>query len=952
MPHPSFDKAHYHKAIFEAIGDAVVVCDDQWRAIDCNPEALRLLDCTAPQLLGTTPAEWAPDMQPNGRSSLTQIRERFQRAQAGETVRFEWLHSLRDGRPMWAEVSLRRADVGHITYYVVLFRDITAVKDARDHATERLQRLQKIAAMVPGVVYQFQSWPDGRSAFPYASEGMRDIYGCSPQDIATDASAVFRALHPDDVARVAAGIQVSARNLSLWRDQYRAVLPDGRTLWLEGEATPEAMPDGSVLWHGYIRDITERRMLEDDLRQSASVFEHANEGILITDARGTIIDINKAVTRITGYRPEEIIGQNPKLLSSGRQGPDFYEKMWGELRQTGRWSGEIWNRRKNGEVYAEMLTITAVRRDGGEVYRYIALFSDITSFKEQQQQLERIAHYDALTQLPNRVLLADRLQLAMTQSQRNGTSLAVAFMDLDGFKEINDTHGHEIGDKLLIQVAARMRQVMREGDTVARIGGDEFVGVLLGFRNREETAPALDRLLAAVSEPVRLNGLELRVSASIGISFHPQEHDNAVSADLLLRQADQAMYQAKQTGKNRYHFFDADLDREVRGHHESMERIRCGIAAGEFILHYQPKVNMRTGEVIGVEALVRWQHPDQGLLRPGAFLPLIEGHSVGIELGQWVMNTALSQIESWVACGLRLPVSVNIDGAHLQRPDFVAWLQERLAEHPGVGDGLLELEVLESSALDDIRHAAEVIETCHRIGVSVSLDDFGTGYSSLTYLKRLPVQVLKIDQSFVRGMLDSPEDLAILEGVLGLGEAFEKHTLAEGVETSAHGTMLLMMGCELAQGYAIAHPMPAGDVPSWVRSWQTDARWKNLGKIGREDLHLLHDYVAHRGHMAQLVAHIQGGAQAPTPIDHHHCRFGQWLQHTGLRRFGNLPAIQDIRDRHTAMHHTAEELLRLKRRGQDREAAARLPELEDQRNELLGVMQELVTSTLRDALST
>jgi diguanylate cyclase (GGDEF)-like protein/PAS domain S-box-containing protein len=569
-----------------------------------------------------------------------------------------------------------------------------------------------------------------------------------------------------------------------------------------------------------------------ELRQLAMVFTHAREGISITDADGTILEVNEAFCRLSGYAREELIGQNPRVLKSGRQGAEHYAQMWQALRERGHWSGEIWNRRKDGSLYAELLTISAIRDDAGRTQRYVALFTDITAQKSHQQQLERIAHYDPLTGLANRSLLADRLQQSMVMAQRRGARLAIVYLDLDGFKSINDRHGHDVGDRFLVAVANRMRAVLREGDTLARLGGDEFVAVLQDTPTIEVCVPMLNRLLAAASAPWIDDGCELRVSASLGVSFYPQAEP--VDADQLLRQADQAMYQAKLRGKDRYHLFDDEQDRTLRDHHEGRERIRLGLLRGEFELYYQPKVNMRSGRVLGVEALIRWNHPDRGLLAPGEFLPLIEDHPLGVVVGDWVLDQAFAQLDAWNAAGLALAVSVNVSARQLEEADFVAGLRARFAVHPGVAPAQLELEVLESSALDDLAEVSGVMHECRALGVLFALDDFGTGYCSLTYLKNLPASTLKIDRSFVRDMLDDPEDLAILEGVIGLAAAFDRQPVAEGVETLTHGELLLDLGCELAQGYGIARPMPASAVAGWVREWVPGPSWLNRPRVERE----------------------------------------------------------------------------------------------------------------------
>ena len=538
--------------------------------------------------------------------------------------------------------------------------------------------------------------------------------------------------------------------------------------WFSMVVTP--FGDGVVVTH---TDITEYKRAEERLRLAASVFSHAREGIMIAAADNTIVDVNETFTKITGYSREEAIGKTSDFLASDQHGPEFYSTLWNEVANKGHWYGEVWNRRQNGESFPAMQTISSVHDAQGKLQHYVAFFSDITSLKVYQKQLQHIAHFDVLTTLPNRVLLSDRLRHAMTQALRNGLILAVAYLDLDGFKAINDRYGHEAGDKLLTAVANRMKHAMREGDTLARLGGDEFVAVLVDLVDESVSVPMLNRLVAAAAMPVPISDLLLHVSASVGVTFYPQADD--VDADLLLRQADQAMYQAKLAGKNRYHVFDAELDRSIRGHHESLERIRRGFAAGEFVLHYQPKVNVRLGKVTGAEALIRWQHPERGLLGPQVFLPVIENHPLAVEIGEWVIDTALSQMTTWRAAGLDIPVSVNVGARQLQQADFVQRLRLLLAAHPEISPGNLELEVLETSALQDLACASEVIEACREIGVSFSLDDFGTGYSSLTYLKRLPVKQLKIDQSFVSGMLDNPDDLAILEGVLSLALALPHH---------------------------------------------------------------------------------------------------------------------------------------------------------------------------------
>jgi diguanylate cyclase (GGDEF)-like protein/PAS domain S-box-containing protein len=574
------------------------------------------------------------------------------------------------------------------------------------------------------------------------------------------------------------------------------------------------------------RDITERKLADDKLKLAASVFSHAREGIIITNVDGCIIDVNETFTDITGYTKDEVIGKNPRMLSSGRQTKEFYTAMWKDLKEKGHWYGEIWNQRKDGEVFPEALTISSVRNSEGETKNYVAIFSDITAQKAHQGQLEHIAHFDALTNLPNRVLLADRLQQAMSQAQRRQQRLAVAYLDLDGFKAINDRHGHHVGDQLLVAISAGMKHVLREGDTLARLGGDEFVAVLIDLDTDPNNLAMLDRLLQAAAQREYVGDVCLQVSASLGVTFYPQAEE--IDADQLLRQADQAMYQAKLGGKNRYFIFDATHDSTLRVRRETLERIRLALDTGEFVLHYQPKVDMRSGRVVGAEALIRWQHPERGLLAPGVFLPVIEDHPLAVDVGEWVIDTALKQAQSWSEVGFDIPVSVNIGARQLQQDNFVERLERILADNPKAKPSQLELEILETSALEDVAQVSSLIESCARIGLKFALDDFGTGYSSLTYLKRLKVDVLKIDQSFVRDMLEDSDDLAILEGVIGLAAAFKREVIAEGVESVEHGAMLLKLGCVLAQGFGIARPMPAHELLQWAQTWRPDPSWSEI----------------------------------------------------------------------------------------------------------------------------
>ncbi len=682
---------------------------------------------------------------------------------------------------------------------------------------------------------------------------------------------------------------------------------------------------------------------EERHRLATSVFSNSHDGIVITDQNNRIIEVNQAFCDVSGYSREEVLGRNPSILSSGQHDTDFYQAMWLSLSTVGHWSGEIWNRKKNGEPYAELLSINAVKDAHDHITHYVGAFSDITSLKTSQQRLEHLTHFDALTHLPNRTLLADRLQQDIVHAIHHEQLLAICVIDLDGFKPINDKYGHETGDRLLIEVANRLKDAVRGGDTVARMGGDEFVLLLTDLYAMDELERRLSHILLKVSAPyTQLPEQELQISASIGVTLFPFD---GADPGVLLRHADQAMYIAKQAGRNRYHMFDAVQDRLVRFRREHLERIQEALANGEFRLHYQPKVNLRTGQVVGAEALIRWQHPEQGLLAPGAFLPLVEESDLIIDVGDWVMKETLRQMGQWAAAGLTLPVSVNIAIRHLQQADFMKRLEIILAEYPDVPPSWLELEILETTALADMGHVQELIEACRRLGVNFALDDFGTGYSSLSYLKRLPADTLKIDQSFIRDMLDDPEALAIVEGVIGLTTAFQRTAIAEGVETVEQGVMLMRLGCDLAQGYGIARPMSGDSLPEWVRQFQPAQAWRDNAPLhwSREEYPLLTVGIDHK-HWVARVLHALEKEPPHTPIElvsHHRCRFGRWYYGTGMKYYKNLPEFKQIEALHERVHDLGMDIILLRDSGQMEQARVLAQDLIQERDQVLELLARL-----------
>ncbi|MES2148277.1 MAG: EAL domain-containing protein [Pseudomonadota bacterium] len=725
-----------------------------------------------------------------------------------------------EGDTCWLTVR-GRAEPGAARSLRGTLQDITERKRIELRLQKNEARLQMVIEATSDSLWDW----DLASGVLFQTANVYALTGLAPGDDSHDLAFFTRPVHPDDLGQLLRHLAAHRRGESAAIDiDYRIVTQNGAIKWIKakgrvGQRKPDGTPRRLV---GTLVDVTERKQFELGQREAATVFAHSHEGIMVVSPDLRVTKVNPAFEQITGYSAAEMLGRPPSKLSSGRHDKLFYQALWQAVHEQDFWRGEIWNRRKNGEVYPERLTISTVRDPGGAIQHYIAVFSDISQIKAHEDELNRVANYDTLTGAPNRRLLLDRFAQAIQRSARNGGSLAVCFLDLDGFKAVNDQYGHPAGDQLLIGVARHLNAVMRADDTLARLGGDEFVLLLSDVGTPEDCAQALDRILAAVGEPVCVEGTELRISASIGVSLYPADN---VDADSLLRHADQAMYLAKESGKNRYHLFDPEFDRKAQRRRQFLERVALALLQDELLLYYQPKVDLNSGALVGAEALMRWNHPQRGVLAPGEFLPQIAGSRLERELGAWVIDTALAQMALWSSQGLQLSVSVNISAEHLLHPDFYDQLALALARFPTVLASHFELEVLETAAISDMEQAIAVLERCRGLGVGFALDDFGTGYSSLTYLRKLPVDTLKVDQSFVRDMLVDKDDHGIVEGVIQLARAFRRKVVAEGVETQAHGEALLALGCHVAQGYGIARPMPAGLLQDWARQWGEAPAW-------------------------------------------------------------------------------------------------------------------------------
>ncbi len=572
-----------------------------------------------------------------------------------------------------------------------------------------------------------------------------------------------------------------------------------------------------------VRDISIERALESEMRLSATVFDHASEAIIITDAEGRFIHVNKAFSTITGYGLAEVLGQTPAIFKSSRQGPELQIKMLAELKAKGHCQGEVWSRKKNGEAFAALVSVSRVTESEGMPGRYIAMFADTTAIREQQELMERMAHFDLLTDLPNRILLAERLERCVKKSDKHHTEFAVAYLDLDGFKGINDNFGHSAGDDVLAVFGRRMSAALRENDTLARVGGDEFVLLIEFEKDSEDYLTALSRILSVCKTPIQLDDIEVTLSASVGVTIYPNDKS---SPDLLLRHADQAMYEAKQAGRDQIKFFDTTRDQRAQRTYLLINELSHAVENDELFLEYQPKVDITTRKLIGAEALVRWRRADGRILYPGDFILPIEDWPVIDQIGEWVIRSALQQIEAWRRLGWSFPVSVNIAPRHFLQPSFPSELKKLIDAHDAniQADRLLEIEIVETQKFFDLAHVAQIMTECSQSGVRFSLDDFGTGYSSLAYLKALPAETLKIDHSFITSMTSSQNEMLIVKAVIGLAKAFDRTVVAEGVETQEQMDILVDLGCVNIQGYGIARPMTPDRFVAWYDDWSAGLR--------------------------------------------------------------------------------------------------------------------------------
>lgn len=725
---------------------------------------------------------------------------------------FENRYLRKDGEVLYLAWTAYYDKDDGVTYATA--RDITQIKKAETvvkEARELVDDAQKMA--------QLGGWKyDVKTRRVTWTDEVYRIHGVGKEYNPADPSDDIRFYSPDDTKRITEAFNKAIASGIPYDLEIRLIRQDGERIWVRTTGTPHLEGNKVASVTGYIIDISSRKQIEQDLRVAATAFE-TQEGMLIADSDKVILRVNRAFTEITGYSADEAVGRKTNLLKSGRHDAAFYAQMWERLKEHGTWHGEIWNRRRDGNIYPEWLTITAVTGDNGEVSHYVGTLTDISLRKAAEDEIKHLAFYDPLTRLPNRRLLMDRLKQALADSGRSGHEGALLFVDLDNFKTLNDTLGHDVGDLLLQQVAQRLSACIREGDTVARLGGDEFVVMLkdLSKSPREaasQTENIGEKILVACNQPYLLAGHPHHSTPSIGATLF---NDHELTVDELLKRADLAMYEAKASGRNTLRFFDPEMQATVTARATLEADLRQALERHEFRLYYQAQVG-KEGHMTGAEALLRWHHPTRGVVFPAEFVPLAEETGLILPLGHWVLETACAQLAAWAAQPgtAHLTLAINVSARQLYCPDFVDQVLAVLAR-TGADPGKLKLELTERMLIDGREDIIVKMTALKAKGLGFSLDDFGTGYSSLSYLKRLPLDQLKIDQSFVRDILIDPNDATIAKTIVALARSMGLGVIAEGVETEAQRDVLAENGCQDYQGYLFSHPLPLEEFESHVQ---------------------------------------------------------------------------------------------------------------------------------------
>lgn len=935
------DADQRYQAIFHqaAVGIARIAPDGMW--LEVNEKMCQILGYSEEELLRLS---FSDVTHPDDLAINLQLQ---QQALAGDTQSYtmDKRYIQKSGDIVWVSLtaSLVRGPTGTPKYFAVVIQDITELHRIRDDLQRKEAHYRQTLK-----VTNTGSWEiDLITEQVFWSEKMEQIWGMEKGSFDGRLSTVSTSVHPEDLPAWKESLRACIEDGKEHNLEYRLLLPDGSIRWMHTIGDAERNARGqAVLMRGLTMDITERKQHQQALKDSEARLQVAGQV-----AYDLIYEWDVATDRLQwfgnidgflGFEPGEISENieawlsliHPEDRQAMREAVELHRVSTQELNYEYRIQA------KDGSYQYWSDRALPITNSTSRPQHWIGVCRNITKFKEQQLELERIAHYDNLTKLPNRALLLDRLQQALAYAQRHSTQFAVVFMDLDGFKQINDEHGHDIGDKVLVQVASNLLTAIREEDTIARLGGDEFVAILNDFPPQDEGKALLDRLLIAAATPLQVNSHSLSVSTSIGVTLYPQRGETTV--EQLLRQADQAMYLSKLAGKNRYSFYDHEHADNLGKHHKAVERIARALKRGEFTLHYQPKVNMARGVLVGVEALLRWQHPERGLLEPNHFLPLVHEHPVYAQIGEWVINEAMNQLESWQKQGFSTPISINIGARQLQSPDFIKLIETIKARHKSVTTDSIEFEILETNAIRKIDEVSKVMQSCQQMGIRFALDDFGTGYSTLSYLKQLPATQLKVDRSFIRDIMQDPVDLAIVQSILAMSLAFRQQVIAEGVTSEEHGKLLLWLGCEHAQGFFIAQPMTGDEVPDWQAGWTPPASWLNTRTLDPTRLSIVISMVEIRSWHNELQWYLEGRRPHPPALGGHDCRFGQWLLGEARQLYAGHADYQTLEHLYAELQRYASQVNDAWRKGQSTRLDIALQNLANTKEILLSQLSSMV----------
>ena len=800
------------RSIVENEPECVKVLDREGRLLEMNPAGLAMIQATLEEVRGKRASGLvAPEDRPAFDEMVAAVFRGETRSLVFDMVGLKGRRLTLETKsvPWWE--SPEKASVRSL---LAVTRDVTERRRSEEALRESERALREAQA-----VGRMGSYVHDLAADVWtSSDVLDDIFGIGP-DYVRDVDGWLALVHPSQRTEMGTYLrQLVGERGTFDRDYLIVRRSDGAERWVHGRGVLEHAEDGTpARLRGTIQDITLRKRDEERLKRAAAVFSSSREGFVITNADAEVEEINEAFTAITGYGREEVIGRNLRILQSGRHAPPFYREMWARLTGSGQWQGEIWNRRKDGSVYPEWLSISVIRGERARVAGYVGVFSDISALKATEEKLEHLARHDPLTDLPNRLLLASYLGHAVSRGQRSGRSGAVLFLDLDRFKNVNDSLGHAAGDELLRAAARTLRERLRGGDLIARLGGDEFVVLLEDVDGPEAAAAVASQLIDQLRRPFVLSGgREVYVGLSIGISMFPADGDRT---EVLIQHADAALYAAKEQGRGTFRFYSEALTVAANERLALESDLRRGIALDQFLLHYQPEVRLADGRIEGVEALLRWRSPERGLVHPATFLGVAEDTGLVVPIGALSLRWCCQQMKAWLAAGVPIrKVAANLSPRQLLQPDLQARV-EAVLDETGIEAGHLELEITEGAIMEQGPAAETRLAALKRLGVRIAIDDFGTGYSSLSHLRRFPIDTFKIDRSFIASVPDDRTQREIVVTILSLARQLGLHVVAEGVEDERQVAFLAEHGCDSAQGYFFSRPVPAEEIPPLVAAF-------------------------------------------------------------------------------------------------------------------------------------